>query len=158
MKRETVGKISSDLKQKEAPTQSPIELEQEMHRDYEKNVYECIERSKKDFDGDFYVVVLTKREKLMDNVLRHYFLGRQSCPTPDYDQTVYHFHRDGDDLEYLWVIPDKESCQMLYANKAIVDPSEYELLDCVLRFMDGTLLREAKKRNKERADSNIIEA
>lgn len=37
MKRETVGKLATDLSKKEPDTRDPIELEREMHKDYEKN-------------------------------------------------------------------------------------------------------------------------
>ena len=80
--RPTVGELSSDLLTKESPTRSPYELEQEMHRDYEKHIYDAIAQGKKDYNGDFFIVVMTKRERLLTNVIRNYFVARQSCPTP----------------------------------------------------------------------------
>jgi len=55
----------------------------------------------------FYVCVITKKERLMDNVLRNYFLARSTCPTPQYDQTVYKYHRDSGAIQFLWVLPSK---------------------------------------------------
>lgn len=157
MNRPTVGKISSDLLQKESPTRDPIELEREMHKDYEVNVWKCIERSRKDFHGDFYVVVVTKKERLMPNVLRNYFIGRSSCPTPEYDQTVYHYHKTDDHIEFLWVIPSKDTCELMRNNALQIADDEKRLLYYVLSFYDGSLLKKSKKLNREKEISNIIE-
>jgi len=156
IKRETVGKISSDLLTKQTENISPIELEHEIHQDYEKNIEECFERCRKDFPEDFYIVVITKKEPLMQNVLRHYFVGRISCPTPDYDQTVYRYVRKTDDFSFLWVIPSRDSCFLLKENAATVDPAEYSLLEYVLKFADGTLYKLSKTLNGEDEDSILL--
>jgi hypothetical protein len=149
MARETVGKVSSELLAKAPDTRNPIEIERTLHKEYEKEVFECIERGKKAFDSDFYIVVITKKEPLMQNVLRHYFLCRLSCPTPDYDQTVYKFTRATEIIEFLWVIPSRETCFTLTENIKEVVPAEYGLLENVLKFADGTLFKLAKTLNGE---------
>lgn len=157
MTKETVGKISSDLLQKESATRDPIELEREMHKDYERNVWECVDRSKKEFNGDFYVVVVTKKERLMPNVLRNYFMGRNSCPTPEYDQTVYKYSRNDDHIEFLWVVPSKDTCELMRDNALQIADDEKGLLYYVLSFYDGSLLKKSKQLNREKEKSNIIE-
>ena len=156
MKRDTLGKISLDLSQKAPESRDPIELEREMHKDYEKNVYLCIDSHLKEFIGDFYVEVVTKKERLMQNVLRNYFFATQACPTPTYDQTVYKYHRSDEHVEFLWVLPAKDICEMFTLNALQVDKSERELLNFVLQFNDGSLLRLAKKLNGEADDSPLL--
>jgi hypothetical protein len=156
MERETVGKVAYDLSLKTPETLDPIEIERTLHTDYEKNVLECIDRGLKDFSGDFYVVVITKKEPIMANVLRHYYFNRSSCPTPDYDQAVYHYLRSSDSIEFIWVIPSKFACQLLMDNRKDVAPSEYGLLECVIKFADGTLHKTAKTLNGEEPDSNLL--
>jgi|SoiMetStandDraft_2_1073263.scaffolds.fasta_scaffold00037_5 hypothetical protein len=153
MIRETVGKVSSDLIKKPHETTSPVEQMREQLGEYDKNIMECVERNKKDFPGDFYVVVLTKRERLMQNVLRNYFYGRVSCPTPDWDQAVYKYNRKDDGIIFMWVIPSKQSCEEMMMNKHLIPLEEYKLLEYVLAFHDGTLLRIAKKLNGEKLES-----
>lgn len=153
MVRETVGKISSDLIAKPLETTSAVEQMREQLADYDKNVLECVQRSKKDFPDDFYVVVLTKRERLMQNVIRNYFYGRLSCPTPDWDQTVYKYKRKTDDIIFMWVIPSKQVCEEMTMNKHLIPVEEYRLLEYVLAFNDGTLLRLAKDLNGEKEES-----
>lgn len=152
-KRDTVGSLSSDLISKEMPTRDPIELQREIHKDFEKHFYECIGRGKRCNEGDFYVVVTTKKERLMQNVIRNYFGFRSTCPTPEWDQAVYKYNGACDDksesVDFLWVVPSKDSCELLKDNALLVDKSERELLKYVLDFNDGTLLSLAKKLNSE---------
>jgi len=156
-KRDTVGKISLELLEKSDDFKhSPTDQMQEQLTDYEKHIDECIARSKKDFDGDFYIVVITKKERLMQNVIRNFFTGRQSCPTPEWDQTVYRYNRKAGVLEFLWVIPAKDICDLLIANSLDLPKEQRALLKYVFEFSDGTLLRLAKKLNGEEDDSPCL--
>lgn len=157
MKRETVGKIASDLLKKEPDSLSPIDNMREQLTDYEKNLYECVNRYKNVFPLDFFIIVITKKERLMPNVLRNYFYARMSCPTPDYDQTVYRYSHLKEEVEFLWVIPSQDTCHILKDNALQIDPSERELLDFVLKFSDGSLFTLAKKLNHEAEDSPLLE-
>jgi hypothetical protein len=159
MEREKVGKIAYDLLQKSPDSVDPIEIERELHQEYEKNIYECVDNCKKQWDtNDFYIIVITKKEPTMMNVLRNYFFGRQSCPTPDYDQTVYRYHRDKEEIEFLWVIPSKDACLYLKDNALQVIESERDLLKFVLDFADGSLYNLSKKLNGEIEDSCLLKS
>lgn len=147
--KETIGKISSDLLQKEPETRDPIEIQREAHKDYCKHLEECIYKHKKFFMNDFYVVVITKQERLMHNVIRNFFAARLSCPTPTYDQTVYKFNYKDNSIEFLWVVPSKDTCEYLASNALIVDNDERVLLGFVIDFYNNTLLNKAKKLNGE---------
>lgn len=150
MERDTIGKLSTKLLQQDVyADHSAGEQMQEQLSEYESNVFECVNRGKADYNADFYVVVISKREKLMPNVLRHYFFHRISCPTPDYDQTVYKYTRADDALDFMWVIPDKQSCFEIRNNKLQLDLSQHQLLQFVLDFFDGTLDKKAKILNNE---------
>lgn len=157
MTRQKVGKYSADLLQKQPETKSPIEQMYENLTDYDKHIFTCIDDGKKRFDGDFFLVVLTKKEPLMPNVLRNYFIARISCPTPDYDQTVYKYTKADEIVDFLWVIPSKDTCFLLKKHALEVPESERELLNFVLRFSDGDLYRLCKKLNGEQADSNLLQ-
>lgn len=151
--KDTVGKVALDLLTKDPVEKSPIELEREMHTDYDKNIYECVDRGKKMFDGDFFVVIETKKERLLPNVLRNYFFPRHTCPTPNYDQTVYHYHHADQLVEFLWVIPSRDTCVLLKENALTIANEERQLLKFVLDFSDGTLFKLAKKLNGEVEDT-----
>jgi len=156
-KREkTVGQVSLDLVSKTPETLSPIEQMRESLTEYDKNINECIETNKKIYAGDFFIVVITKKEPLMENVLRNYFMARSTCPTPDYDQTVYRYDKKAGDIEFIWTIPSKHTCLTFIENKDEIVPDEWGLLKFILEFADGTLYKKAKELNGEEEKSNLI--
>lgn len=154
--RETVGKISRDLIQKEPESRDPIELEREMQQDYLKNLTMCVEDYRKQSSGDFYVAVLTKKEKLMPNVFRNYFLALQACPTPTWDQSLYKYSHKDENITYMWTIPSKDTCELFLRSKKEVDKSEWGLLNFIIQFYDGSLMQLAKKLNGEQPDSPLL--
>lgn len=155
--RDTVGKLSSELLKQQKEEISPIEQARIQLEEYETNLLQVAQQGKDTLPSkDFFLVVLTKKEKLMPNVLRNYFFFRNSCPTPDYDQTVYQYLKNSDAIEFLWTIPSKDTCHLLIDNKLQVAPEEFELLNFVLQFEDGTLYKLAKKLNGEKLNSKFV--
>jgi hypothetical protein len=158
LNRETVGKIVYDNILKDDQTRvNAYELQQGMQEDYIKNLIECTQAATKTYAGDFFVVVLTKREKVLVGVLRNYFLARESCPTPFYEQSVYRFEHATGDLHYVWTVPDQDTCVYLVKNALSVPSEEQQLLKFVIDFFDGSLLAKAKKYNGEEALTSIIQ-
>jgi hypothetical protein len=155
-KRPTVGKIATDLMRRPDNQHTVVDQMRENLTDYDKNLWLCVDTNKKIFLCDFYVIVTCKKERLLPNVLRNYFLARLSAPTPEWDQTVYKYHRNDDKVEFLWVVPSKDTCEYLAINAKDVIESERDLLKFVTMFHDGTLLKIAKKLNNEADDSPLI--
>jgi hypothetical protein len=156
MSKKTVGAHSLELSQKAPESRDPIEIQREAQKDYVANLEETVKRGLLTMKHDFYIVVTLKKEHLMQNVLRNYFAERSSCPTPDYDQTVFKYHYDSQDLKYMWTIPDKETCEVFLANAVKIVPEERELLGYILDFANGSLMRLARKENGEDLVSGII--
>jgi hypothetical protein len=145
----TVGKASSDLMLKSHDEVSVIDQEREMQKGILEELYVCLGSNKSKYQGDFFIVMLRKRERAMSNVFRNYFFARKSCPTPTFDQTVFKYHREHDALEFIWVIPDMETATIFKGYALEVEPEERELLKFVLDFYDGTLDGVARKLNNE---------
>ena len=145
-----IGKIYTELQAKD---HSPIplrELQEEFNRDYMDNLLLAALSGKKVHDIEiFYVVVLMKRERLMPKVLRNYFTSRKTCPTPNYDQTVYKFNSKTEELSFLWVIPSPKICNELYANRLDLNIKENPVLPYVIDFKEGRLLKKARMLNSE---------
>lgn len=156
MKKETVGKVASDLMQKAPESRNPMEIQREMQKEYIDELIKCVNDHKSKYHGNFFIVVITKNEKLMPNVFRNYFFARQTCPTPDYDQSVFRYVRADEAIDYIWTIPSRDTCHHLKENALYVAPEERELLSFVLQFSDKTLYKLAKKLNKEEEKSNLI--
>ncbi len=150
MGKDTVGKLSYELLRGDDYADHSVgEQMSEQLKDYESNIYQCVDRGKADYTGDFYIVVITKRERLMPNVMRQYFFHRLSCPTPDYDQTLYKYNRKDDQIEFVWVVPAKPVVEEMRDNRTQMDLSLQELLKFVLDFCDGTLDQKARSLNNE---------
>jgi len=147
--RSSVGKIAVELQQKAKDPVSVIDQTNECLSEYEKELLKCADLGKKSYKGSFFITVITKKERLMENVLRNWFIHRLSCPTPDYDQTLYRYDKQRDDLEFIWTIPSKDACLYLKSNAMEVTESERALLKFVLDFADGTLFKRAQKLNNE---------
>lgn len=148
--KKTVGAVSSELLiQAPGNDHSAEDQMREQLSDYECNFYNSIATGKRQHDNDFYIVVLTKKERLMQNVIRNYFFTRISCPTPEYDQAVYKYSRHEDKIEFLWVVPSKHTCEMYKQHPLEVPKEEKELFNFVLDFEDRTLLRKAIELNNE---------
>lgn len=150
MSKRTVGKEAYDLLLKnEKADHTVVEQMKEQLSDYEKNFWECFDLGKKNYNAPFFIVVLTKKERLMENVLRNYFIHRGTCPTPDYDQSVYIVDPVSEMLELLWVLPAKDVCEFMRDNALKIDPSERQLLMYILGLYDDTLIKKAKQLNGE---------
>jgi hypothetical protein len=150
VEKKTLGQHSIESATKETGTRNVMEIAGAILSDYDKNVMEALEAGRKKYTAmDFYIVVLSKRERLMDNVLRNLFFVRETCPTPNNEQAVYRYDYKNDLLDFVWIVPDDETCRTYIMNKHLVDPAEYELLQFILDFNDGTLFKLALALNGE---------
>lgn len=156
MKRETVGKIATDLMANGHDSNNVVDVQRELQKDYMASIWECITNHLDKFSGDFYIQIITKKEKLLENVFRNYFMAHQWCPSPDYNQSMFKFHRSSNNLEYLWTLPDPETAIYLVHNAAKLPKEEKELLFYVLCDYNGTLLKKAKKLNGEEESSPLL--
>lgn len=146
--RKTVGEYYLDAVASNE-TYETEELRREMQKGYEKQIMECLDRGFKQYDSDFFIHVETKKERLTPNVIRNYFIPRKSCPFPFYDQVVYKYHRKDQNLEFIWVIPSKDTCIYYRNNVLSIDPEEKDLLNFVLDFYDGTLQKLCDRLNHD---------
>lgn len=157
-KKPTVGEESLKLQKKTGEKDAPdsIELQQEIHRgtnskkSYEEEVWETVDRGRRDsaIEGDFFVVVLFKKERHLKNIVRQLFFYRQSCPTPEYDQTVYQYHRKDDEMEYLWTVPNNAACLFLPRIEKSLPEEQRWLVSMVNSFNKGELDQLAERLNQ----------
>lgn len=157
--KKTVGQYSYELQQKPDEKINAIDLQREIHNghtnedSFENQVRIAVGRGERQFRGDFYVVVLFKKERLLKNVVRQYFFPRESCPTPEYDQVVYRYFRKPEKLEFLWVVPDKNSTLDLSLNRSLLPLDQMQLLKFIDDFNSGALDKLCEKLNSEMSKS-----
>lgn len=143
--KKTVGEYSWELQQRPDDQINAIDLQREIHKgnnnedSFENQVSIAVARGEKELEGDFYVVVLFKKERLLKNVVRQYFFPRLSCPTPEYDQIVYKYTRNSQKLEFIWVVPDKQSTIDLPLMAKVLPEDQQDLIQFVRDFNSGAL-------------------
>lgn len=144
-KKEPVGKYAYELQKKTDEKINPIDMQETIHKgnkgedSFENQVRIAVERGEKEFEGDFYIVVLFKKERLLHNVVRQYFFPRKSCPLPEFDQVVYKFHRNSGTLDFLWVVPDQAATVELPKIRALLPLEQQGLLEHIEAFNSGKL-------------------
>lgn len=153
----TKPQIIADLSELKPDTNSVHELQQEMQeKRYWDDLNSSITATMKVTTKDFYIVGILRKHKLLtDNHIEHKFVTRSTCPTPDYDQTVWKYHSTHGNLEYLWTIPDREACHIYLENMIQVVPEERQLLGYIIDFADGVLMELCKKLNGETSDLEL---
>ena len=172
MSRKTAGSIAKELQEKKQDKINAVELQRATEKEYLENLVWAAEHAKKRvdcssidghaecknriaLDKDFYIAALLKKEKLLANVLRNYFVPTVSCPTPHFDQSVFKYDHKKETIELLWSIPDQESCEIYAENKNIVVPEERVLLNYILNYYNGSLFQLAKKLNGETSNPGV---
>lgn len=155
-KKDTVGAIASSLMQQKQEKISVQEQQEAMQSEYMKNLVDAVDRGYKKYPGNFFVEVQTKNEPLLPNVFRNYFIDRVSCPTPNYDQSVFRYNREKGEVEYIWTIPSRDACHHIKNNAMEIVREEQQLLRFVLMFDNGTLFLMCKKFNGEELDSPLL--
>jgi hypothetical protein len=156
----TVGKAAVTLQEKainETKAHSVIDQTEVQLSEYTDHLIQCVKDNRSKIIGDFYVVVLTKMERLLTNVMRNYFFARMTCPTPDYDQAVFKYDAAREELSFLWIVPDRETCITFKENALSIAPEERDLLKFVLDFSSGELFKLAKRLNGEKLESVELE-
>lgn len=155
----TVGQLNYEWSSKDHEAVETKELTDAILTDYEDNIQQAVKAgiSELGTDTDFFIVVLSKKEGVLRNAIRNYFLYRRSCPTPTCEQTVYIYHADSGVVDLLWTIPTQQACSYLYDNRLSIDKSEWELLNYVLLFREGSLDNLARRLNNEIRDQGIAD-
>lgn len=151
MEKKTAGQIATELAAKNDGKQSVIDTQREIDKEYINEVKKCIE-AHSHFVEPFYIVVILKKEKLLSNVMRRYFLARASLPTPDWDQQVWRYDPKTGDLTFLWVLPDRNTAMWL-VNDIKTIPLEFtQLVEFVLDFLDHKLYNRFLTQEKKEED------
>lgn len=121
---------------------------QQNNKSFEQNLLETIESGRRAYDGVYFVVVLNKRERLLPNVIRRLYFHRESCPTPEFDQTVYEIDPSQDRISYLWTLPDWQTCQLSAVDPDSIPKVFYPLAGFISDFQSGKLDKLARSKDK----------
>jgi hypothetical protein len=139
-RNKTVGEIARDLILKKDTKQGIVDTQREVDKEYFQEIEKCVlAKPHCNWKDPYYIVILHKKERLLENVVRRYFFGRQTLPTPDYDQTVWRYYPSTGNLEFIWCIPDKNTTLWMWDNPESIVDDQKHLLKFVLEFIRGSL-------------------
>jgi len=113
--KDTVGKVAYDLLHKAFETQEMQEVQETldaMTPAYYAELEDCIQKNRHKYQAPFHVVCLRKKENFFVNVLRQWFIARQTKPLacimlrdyPNHDHDIWEINAAGEP-KLLWTLP-----------------------------------------------------
>lgn len=129
-KGQRVGQAILDIVSKDQPSQTVEDTMVEFGPDYVKEFETAVNYGCKHFQSPFYVMVLSKKEMWACNLVRNYFIPRQTYPYgtetviqyPNYTKTLYKVNANTQQIDILWSIPGHSDCQVIASNPSAYDP------------------------------------
>lgn len=142
MQHKTVGACAVELMSKGDQRQGVIDTQREMTKGYIDELINCAQRGTKAYPDKefFYVCVQTRRERLLENVIRNQFYHRMTRPFPQYDLALYHYDPKSEKLTFVWCIPDKQTVEEMCVPGFIPSRDDQQLYSFVRSFVAGTLI------------------
>ena len=125
-----VGQAVYDiLKQGSQPTYTTEDIIDGYQHEYVKEFEKCIEHNKDKYDNPFYILVLSHKEHWAENVMRNWFIARQTAPSA-YDmicqfanhmKTLYKIDNSGE-LKVEWTLPGIQDIRSILNHPDRYDP------------------------------------
>jgi len=146
----TIGQLAEDYEEKRIyNTHCAQDQVDEELKDYPNQIMSCLNNGKKHFDGNFFIQVLFCKDRIIPDARKNIFAAQESCPKPFFDQAVYKYHQKDDKLEYLWVVPDVDLCELYRYNLGLVPEDEKDLYKNIMKYYSGELAQiEYSENNK----------
>lgn len=154
--RDTLGSINNQLSSSVEYFQDFEDMIQQMNDPIklEEQLWNLVDAYKKKYPKrDGFIELNTMRDKLMPRWAKRIWAARYSCPDPWFDQSVWHYHHTDDSLEYLWTLPDPETCKLYLQHENTIVPEEQWLLKHIQDCKSGALEKLVKHLNGEKPDS-----
>lgn len=161
LKKPTFGQQFLDnVVNKEIEVHELTDVQRTLQSKYIERLKGSVDQFKKvhpDHHQNFFIEVITKAERLFRDYPRTYFIGRKTCPSPGYDQSVFRYNWLDDNIEYLWTLPDMANANFLASHCLEVPVEQRQLLGFIMDYYDGVLFRKCKELNNEQMGSNILQ-
>jgi len=134
------GQAVYDIISKDQPIQTVEETIFSFGPDFVKELEVAIESGHKKYQYPFYVLVLSKKEMWAANLMRNYFVPRQTYPFgtdlvreyPNYVKTLYKVSREA--VTVMWSVPGHQDCLSIARSPGSYDP---ELVNWIFQCYAG---------------------
>jgi hypothetical protein len=132
-----VGQAVVDIMSKEQPSQTVEETIFEFGPDFAKEFEKTVNKNAHKYKSPFHVVVLTKKEMWACNVVRNFFIARQTAPKakdmiidyPNHTKTLYKVNTNSGEVKAEWSIPGHQECISLSKSPGSYDPQLVKWID-----------------------------
>jgi len=140
-----VGQAVADIIKKDNPTQTVGETLEALSDDYAKAIEQCIEANREKLKSPFYIFVLTKKEFWAENVVRNWFVARQTPPYafqtmeeyPHHTKTLYLVDAQKGKIKLVWSLPGFEDCITVAKNPHLYSPELVRWIEkCFTKQLD----------------------
>lgn len=140
-----VGKAVFDILSKpQQETQEVGETMEAMTPRYYQELLDTVKNHKDKLPPEFYIVVLRKKEPWAMNVLRQWFIPRESKPSaavmredyPNFDHDVWRINTQDSSINFLWTLPTAQDSATILKNKHFYDEA---LVKTICDFNEGKL-------------------
>jgi hypothetical protein len=113
--------------------------------DFAKQIENCINENQAKYKNPFYIFVLTKKEFWAANVVRNWFVARQTPPHAfdmmeqysNYTKTLYLVDSNKGNIKPLWSLPSWDDCISIARTPLTYDPELVKWVEqCFTRQLD----------------------
>lgn len=140
-----VGQAVFDIISKPQSEQTVEDVLSAYGPEYARQIEECIEQNQHKYKGPFYVFVLTKKEMWATNLVRNWFIARQTPPHAfemmeqyaNYTKTLYMIDANKGNISVVWSLPGYSDCMSIAKNPANFDPQLVKWIEeCFTKNLD----------------------
>ena len=141
------GKAAYDLLHKSIEANEMQEVQETidaMTPAYIAELEDCAQKNSRKYDGKYYIVCLRKKETFFVNVIRQWFIARQTKPIPDvlfrdypnFDHDIWEISPGGD-TKLLWSLPPGQEQRTIMKNPHLYHS---DLVQWIKDFQNGCLI------------------
>ena len=131
VKGKRVGQAVLDILEKEHNSYTTGDIIDGFAPKFLKTLEETIEANRTKYESPFYIIVLTRKEFWANNVVRNYFIARQTPPHAlqlmrDYQwytKTLYVVNDRCGEVKLAWSLPAFQECKTVAKNPFIYPPA-----------------------------------
>ena len=139
MKGARVGQAVHDILNSSQSTTTVEEILDEYSLKFVKELEDTISKNEHKYDNVFHVFVLSNKEMWAENVVRNWFIARETAPDaldmvaqyPNHCKILYEVNKKSGELKVRWTIPGIQDCISIVKNPGLYDPTLYKwICDC----------------------------
>jgi hypothetical protein len=124
------GQAVVDILSQEHPDQTVEETIDAFGPDFVDELVKTVENNRHKYKSPFYVFVLTKKEMWACNLVRNFFIARQTAPLPkdmgleyqNHTKTLYKVNAEKGTIDTEWTVPGYNECISILKTPNSFDP------------------------------------